>query len=72
MVSMERLTSRPITAALPPAPAIALEDDFEARWAAWVAQGRIHERRASRTLAIQASVVTAAAVAAMFYVVLRS
>jgi hypothetical protein len=30
-------------------PAVAPDADFENRWAAWVARGRIHEQRARRT-----------------------
>jgi hypothetical protein len=32
--------------------AVALDPDFEARWAAWVARGELHERLVRRKLAL--------------------
>jgi hypothetical protein len=40
----ELLNQLPVSAAYPAPPAVALDPDFDTRWAAWVARGRVHDR----------------------------
>ena len=70
MIISEPLTQIPATAAYPVAPSVAPTADFDTRWAAWLARGRAHERRARRRFAVSASVVAMGA--AILYVVLGS
>jgi hypothetical protein len=66
MISYETPLQLSVTVAERPAPAVAVPLDaaFEARWAAWVQRGRLHEQRARRKFAVWAGVIaTAAAIA---------
>jgi hypothetical protein len=57
----------PLNAADHPVATIALDTDFDARWAAWIARGRVHEQRVRRRFVVWASVVaTGAAIAYAF------
>jgi hypothetical protein len=50
------------------APLVAADRDFETRWAAWVARGLVHERRARRRFVISAGVIAiGAAIAFAFF-----
>jgi hypothetical protein len=50
------------------APVIGPNAEFDARWAAWVACGRVHERLVRRKFVVWAGVLaTAAAVAYAFF-----
>jgi hypothetical protein len=57
MVSNEPLAQTPISAAYHAAPAIAFDDGFDARWTAWIARGRVHERLVRRRLVVLAGAV---------------
>ncbi len=52
------------------APAVALDVDFDARWAAWVARGHAHEEMVRRRFRTFAPVLAVAA--AILYAFLRS
>jgi hypothetical protein len=52
--------------------AIAPDVDFEARWAAWRARGRGHERAVGRTLTPVAGVSVVATAIAIAYMLLRA
>jgi len=39
------------------ASAVALDADFDIRWATWVARGRVHEQRARRKFVVWAGVL---------------
>ena len=39
------------------APLVALDGDFETRWAAWVARGTLHDRRVRRRFVVSAAVM---------------
>jgi hypothetical protein len=43
------------------AAAVALDTDFDTRWAAWVTRGRIHEQRVRRRLVMWAGVIAVGA-----------
>jgi len=50
-------------------PLVALDVDFERRWAAWVARGRVHDQSARRrSFAIGAAVLLMAAAIAYAFV----
>ena len=51
------------------APSIAPGADFDTRWAAWVARGRVHDQRVRRRLVVWASVLAMGA--ALVYGFLR-
>lgn len=69
MVSNEPLARLPVSAASHGAPAVALDADFENRWAAWVERGRIHEQRARHKFMVSAAVLALGA--AIVYAFLR-
>lgn len=69
MLSSERLTQLPGNTAYHTAPAVALDADFDTRWAAWVARGRVHEQRVRRNFAVWAGVLAMGA--AVVYTFLR-
>jgi hypothetical protein len=48
MVSSEALTQLPVEPASHAPSRVALDVDFERRWTAWVARGRVHEQSARR------------------------
>ena len=69
MVSNEGPAPFPVSTVSLAAPAVGLGAEFDARWAAWIARGRVHERLVRRKLVVWAAVLgTAAAVA---YALLR-
>jgi hypothetical protein len=70
MVSSEPLTQLPVSTVYHVASAVALDADFDARWAAWVARGRVHEQRVRRRFVTWVSVLAMAA--AIVYAFLRS
>jgi hypothetical protein len=61
MSSNEPLARLPVDDTYHVAPAVALDADFEARWAAWVARGHAHEEIVRRKLGIFAAVLVIAA-----------
>lgn len=61
MVSKEPLPQPPVSAADSATPVVALDADFDARWAAWVERGRAHELRVRRRFVVWAGVLTIAA-----------
>jgi hypothetical protein len=61
MISSEALTHPPLSTTYHAAPFVALDADFETRWAAWVARGRVHEKRVRRRFAVWAVGLTLAA-----------
>jgi hypothetical protein len=62
MVSNEPLAQLPAT----------VTDDFEARWAPWVARGRVREQRVRRKFVLSASALSVGAAAvALIYALLR-
>jgi hypothetical protein len=60
----------PASAADHAGPSVALEADFDTRWAAWVTRGRIHEQRVRRRSAMWAGVLAVGG--AIVYAFLRS
>jgi hypothetical protein len=61
MSSGEPLVRLPVAGAYPVAATVALDADFDARWAAWVARGRAHEDIVRRKLGTVAGVLAIAA-----------
>jgi hypothetical protein len=60
MGNTERLNQPPVSVAYHAAQAVAPDADFDTRWAAWIARGRVHDRRVRRrfvTFVICASVL---------------
>jgi len=57
MVRSEPLTQLPVSSASHVASAVAPDADFDARWATWVARGRVHEQRMRRRFVIWAAAV---------------
>jgi hypothetical protein len=47
-MSTELLNQLPVSAAHHAPPAVAPDPEFDARWAAWIARGRAHDRRVRR------------------------
>jgi hypothetical protein len=68
MVSHESLTQLPVSAASYTTPAVAVDANFDVRWAGWIARGRAHERQVRRRLVVWAAVL---AIAAIVYAFLR-
>ncbi len=60
----------PSTAADHPAGSPARETDFDARWAAWIARGRVHEQLVRRRFVVWGGVVATGG--ALAYAFLRS
>ena len=69
MVSNERSLPFRVRAANHAAVAVAFDSDFDARWAAWVARGRVHEQRVRRKFVLCASALAMGA--AVLYAFLR-
>jgi hypothetical protein len=46
----ELLNQLPVSAAYHAPPAVAPDPDFDTRWAAWIARGRVHDRRVRRSV----------------------
>jgi hypothetical protein len=67
MISNDRLAPFPVSTGNHAAPVVGPVAEFDARWAAWVARGRVHERLVRRKFVLWAGVpATAAAVAYAF------
>ena len=59
----------PVSAPQPVGPAGAFDADSEARWAAWVARGRVHEQRVRRRFVVWTGVLALGA--ALAYAIVR-
>jgi hypothetical protein len=70
MTISQSLAQIPSTAADRPVVSTAPATDFDARWAAWIARGRVHERLVRRRFVVSASVLATGA--AIVYALLRS
>ena len=57
MSSIHSLSPLPVADAYRVAPAVALDADFNARWAAWVVRGQAHEEIVRRKLVVLAGVL---------------
>jgi hypothetical protein len=69
MVSHESLTQLPVSAASHTTPAVAVDANFDIRWAGWIARGRAHERQLRRRLVVWTAVLAMGA--AIVYAFLR-
>jgi hypothetical protein len=69
MGSTELLTPLPVSVASHAPSAAAPDADFETRWAAWVARGRVHEQHVRSRFMVWTGVLTFVAV---LYAFLRS
>jgi hypothetical protein len=69
MVSNEPSIHSPVSTADHAAPAVALDADFDTRWAAGVTRARIHDQRVRRTFVMWAGVLAVGA--AIVYAFLR-
>ena len=49
----------------PSAPLVAVDADFQTRWAAWVARGEVHDRRVRRRFVVSAAVLAIVAAIAL-------
>lgn len=49
------------------APHVAVDGDFEPRWAAWLARGHVHERRVRRRFVVSAGVIAIGAAVAFAF-----
>jgi hypothetical protein len=68
MVTNETVAELQSTAAFHSAPLVAVDGDFETRWAAWVARGLVHERRVRRRFVVSAAVIAiGGAIAFVFF-----
>jgi hypothetical protein len=65
----EAISQLPVSGASHTTTAVAVEPDFDVRWAAWIARGRVRERQTRRKLIVWAAVLAMAA--AIVYVFLR-
>jgi hypothetical protein len=57
MVICEPVAELRSTATVHDAPLVAVDGDFDTRWAAWVARGRVHDRRVRRRFVVSAAVI---------------
>jgi hypothetical protein len=64
MVRNERTAPFPVSPANHAAPAVGPTAEFDARWAAWIARGRVRERLVRRRFVLWAGVLATAAAAA--------
>ncbi len=64
MVSNQPSVQFPVSADDRTAAAVALDTDFDTRWAAWVKRGRIHEQRVRRTFVMWAAALAVGAATA--------
>ncbi len=51
------------------APLVAVDQNFETRWAAWVARGQVHDRRVRRRFLVSAVVIAIAGAIAFAFLV---
>jgi hypothetical protein len=68
MITSETLTQLPVAPASRAAPLVALDIDFERRWTAWVAKGRVREQNAQHSFVIAAAVLLIGAAIAYAFV----
>jgi len=67
VVGNEGLARSAVTTVNQDAPVIPPDVEFEARWTAWVARGRVHERLVRRQFVVRGAVLaTAVAIAYAF------
>jgi hypothetical protein len=57
MAVTEPIAKMVSTATFDGEPLVAVGEDFETRWAAWVARGRVHERRVRHRFVVSAAVI---------------
>ena len=57
MVRIEPAAELQTTATFDGTPPVAVDADFERRWAAWVARGRVHELRTRQRFLVSATVL---------------
>jgi hypothetical protein len=69
MITKEAISQLPISSAGNTTTAVAVDPDFDVRWAAWIARGRVRERQTRRKLIVWAAVLAMAA--AIVYLFLR-
>jgi hypothetical protein len=69
MGSAETVARLPVTA-VSASPAVVPDAEFDTRWAAWVARGRVHDQRVRRRFLIWAPVLAMGA--AIVFALLRS
>jgi hypothetical protein len=50
------------------APLVAVDENFETRWATWVARGQVHDRRVRRRFVISAAAIAIGAAIAFAFV----
>jgi hypothetical protein len=67
MVINEPVAEVPSTSAFHGAPLVAVDADFETRWAAWVARGQVHDRRVRRRFVASAVVIAIGAAIALAF-----
>ena len=67
MVVSEGFARSAVAAVIQEGPVVPADVEFEARWTAWVARGRVHERLVRRRFVVRAAVLaTALAIAYAF------
>lgn len=57
MVIIEPVTEFRGNATVHGAPFVAVDGDFETRWATWIARGHVHDRRVRRRFVVTAAVI---------------
>jgi hypothetical protein len=61
------VAERPSNATSDARPRVAVDDDFDRRWSAWVARGRVHDRRVRRRFFASAAVIAIGSVIAFAF-----
>ena len=51
------VAERPSNATSDAGPRVAVDEDFDRRWSAWVARGRVHDRRVRGRFVVSAAVI---------------
>jgi len=67
MVINEPVAEVPSTSAFDGTSFVAVDADFETRWAAWVARGQVHDRRVRRRFVVSAAVIAIGAAIALAF-----
>jgi hypothetical protein len=67
MVINEPVAERSGTSAFGSAPLVAVDANFDTRWAAWIARGEVHDRRVRRRFVASAAVIAIGAAIALTY-----
>jgi hypothetical protein len=67
MVISEPVAEVPSTSAFDGTSFVAVDADFETRWAAWVARGQVHDRRVRRRFVVSAAVIAIGAAIALAF-----